>query len=38
LPFLVVPELRSDREALQKQIDYVESSCDKGYIFLGFSK
>ena len=38
LPALVVPELRADRAALQEQIDYVESSCDKGYIFLGFPK
>ncbi len=38
LPSLVVSELRADRAALQKQIDYVESSCDKGYIFLGFPK
>ena len=38
LSALVVPELRADRAALQEQIDYVESSCDKGYIFLGFPK
>ena len=38
LPSLIVPELRADRAALQEQIDYVESSCDKGYIFLGFPK
>lgn len=38
LPVLVIPELRADRAALQEQIDYVESSCDAGYIFLGFPK
>ncbi len=38
LPSLVVPELRVDRDALQKQIEFVESSCDKGYIFLGIPK
>ena len=38
LPALVVPELRANRAALQEQIDYVEPSCDRGYIFLGFPK
>ena len=38
LPALVVQELRADQAALQEQIDYVETSCDKGYIFLGFPK
>ncbi len=38
LPALVVPELRANRAALQAQINYVESSCDKGYISLGFPK
>jgi len=38
LPALVVPELRADPTALQEQIDSVESSCDRGYIFFGFHK
>ncbi len=35
LPTLIVPELRSDLIALQEQIDYIESSCNKEYIFFG---
>lgn len=38
LPYVVVPELRADRAVLQKQIDYLELSCDKGYIFSGILK
>lgn len=38
LPSLVVPELRADRDALQKQVEFVESSCDAGYIFTGIPR
>jgi len=38
LPYFIVPELRVDLNALQKRIKFVESSCDKGYIFLGVPK
>ena len=38
LPSFVVPELRADLDALQKQVEFVESSCDKGYIFTGIPK
>jgi len=40
LPYFIVPELRTaDPVAHQEQIKLVESTCDKGYIFLGgFSK
>jgi len=33
LPFFVVPELRTDRVAIQQQIDFIKLSCDKSYIF-----
>lgn len=38
LPSLVVPELRADANALQEQVEFVESSCDRGYIFSGIKK
>ena len=38
LPALIVPEWRGDQAILQEFMGYVESSCDKGYIFLGFPK
>jgi len=35
LPAFIVPELRADFTALQKQVELVESACDKSYIFSG---
>jgi hypothetical protein len=35
LPYFIVPELRADINAIQQQMEFLESSCDRNYIFSG---
>ncbi len=35
MPVLLVPELRANQDAVQKQMDFVASACYKGYILSG---